>query len=84
MADRSQEEAGNVSDETHFKIGQHEADIETLKRTVLAMDGKIDQLMAYQQQAKGGYRMLLAVGTVAGAAGGMLVKMLTVFARGGV
>lgn len=57
-------------------LGGLEADMKTVKAQVAAMDAKLDKLALCMASAKGGYKALLAIGAAAGAAGGLLVKVV--------
>lgn len=50
--------------------------MKTVKAQLTAMSEKIDKLTVCMAMARGGYKTLIGVGAVAGAAGGFLVKVL--------
>ena len=57
-------------------LGGLEADMATVKKQLSDMAEKIDKLALCMASAKGGYKALLAIGAVAGAMGGLLVKAI--------
>ena len=57
-------------------LGSLEADMKTVKAQLNEVTQKIDKLAICMATAKGGYKALIGVGAIAGAAGGFLVKVL--------
>lgn len=57
-------------------IGRLEAKVEHLEKQVDSMAQKLDQLVSIAENARGGWKMLLAVGAAAGALGAFLAKFL--------
>jgi hypothetical protein len=58
-------------------IGRHDADIDNLKKNVEAIRTDLDDIKAILEQTRGGWRVLLSVATVAGAAGAGLAKFFS-------
>lgn len=70
-----------MENEVHRTIGQHDAQIEALQKQVAAlhadMTGVLNELRTINStlsEAKGGWRMLLAVGGLAATVGAMVAK----------
>lgn len=71
-----------MSDDTQRVIGAHDAKLDNHDDRITRIEEKVDRLLAYQQQAKGGYRMLIAVGTLAGGVGAVATKVLAGLMKG--
>jgi hypothetical protein len=71
-----------MSDDTHFTLGTHEADIRTVKQELHAVREELVAIRVLLAETKGGVRMLLAVGSIGGAIGAALVKALA-YVKGG-
>lgn len=65
-----------MSDTIHRDIGRHDEAIETLKEEVSEMRKDLAEIKAILSQAKGGWRTLVAVGSIAGAIGAAIVKLI--------
>ena len=63
-------------------IGAHAEAIETLKNEVRAMRKELSEIKVLLSEAKGGVRMLVAVGSIGGAIGAAFVKAIA-FIKGG-
>jgi hypothetical protein len=70
----------------HRDLGRHDAQIEALERDIQrltqvvdAMDTKLGEIHTTLAEAKGGWRVLLAVGGIAGTLGAGLAKAVTYF-----
>lgn len=64
-------------DETAFTLGAHQADIAQLKADMAAMRSDMKEIKETLLQAKGGWRMLMAVGglgSALGAVGGWIAS----------
>ena len=72
-----------MSDETYRAIGRLEEAVETLKGEVVSMRKDMTEIVALAHQARGGLRMLSAVGVIAGVIGGALGGLLMKFKGGG-
>jgi len=64
------------ADITHFTLGEHEADIRSVKAQLATMSEELTAIRVLLAETKGGVRMLVAVGTIGGAVGGALVKLI--------
>lgn len=64
-----------MSDEIHRDIGRHDEAIENLKTEVAAMRVDVAAIKSMMEQTKGGWKTLLAVGTLAGGVGAWVVKI---------
>lgn len=71
-----------MSDDTQFTLGEHEADLRAVKQELSAMRSELTSIRLLLAETKGGVRMLIAVSTVGGAFGAMLVKALA-YLKGG-
>jgi len=65
-----------MTDEVQRDLGRMEAQITTLISQVSALNVKVAAIDKTLSEARGGWRMLLMVGGVAGAVGGLLGKYL--------
>lgn len=65
-----------------FEMGRHDADIQSLKEDVRLIKGSLVDIQATLHETKGGVRMLLTVGSVGGAVGAGVMKMLA-YLKGG-
>jgi hypothetical protein len=63
-------------------IGRHAEAIDTLKAQVAAMQSDVTDIKAMLAQARGGYRTLIAVGSIGGAVGAALLKGLSMMKAG--
>lgn len=59
-------------------LGAHEAKIEALEREVHAMRGDLAEIKGLLQQAKGGWKVLLAVGSLSSGLTVGLLKFMAV------
>ena len=57
-------------------LGYFEAQIETLVSGMAKLETKVDRIERTLSEAKGGWRMLLLVGSAGGALGAMITKLL--------
>lgn len=71
-----------MNDELHRDVGRHDEAIETLKSEMAAVRAQLNRIEGLMSQAKGGVRMLIAVGSVAGAAGAAFMKALMMLKGG--
>lgn len=62
--------------ELHSAIGRHDEAIDNLKEEVKAMRKDLQEIKDLLSQTKGGIRMLITVGSIGGAVGAALVKLL--------
>lgn len=65
-----------MTDDVQRDLGRMEAQITALIFQVSVLNDKVDAIDKTLSEARGGWRMLLAVGGVAGTAGGLLSKYL--------
>jgi phage shock protein A len=72
-----------VSDELRFEVGRHDQAIETLQTEVTAMRKDVSEIKTMIAQTKGGFRTLIAVGSVAAAVGAAVAKGITMLKGGG-
>jgi hypothetical protein len=59
----------------HREIGALKADVANLKEDVREVRVDVKQLVAVSEQAKGGWKVLAAVGGMGGAVGAVLAKV---------
>lgn len=64
-------------------IGRHDEAIDTLKDEVTGLRKDIAEIKSILATAKGGWKTLVAVGSIAGAIGAVLIKVIG-FLKGGV
>lgn len=64
-----------LSDDTQRVLGAIEARQDSNDQRLDRIEAKLDRALAELQQAKGGIRMLVAVGSVGGAVGAGLMKV---------
>lgn len=68
-----------MTSELHERVGQHGAEIKALQSDMSEMKGDVKTILAMLNQAKGGWKTLLLVAGVAGAAGALAAKLFPVF-----
>jgi hypothetical protein len=61
------------------EFGRLQAQVETLITAVGKLDGKVDDMGKQLAEAKGGWRVLMAIGGASATAGGALSWLLTHF-----
>lgn len=59
----------------HRDIGNLQARVTVLEGQIKDMNAKLDVLLAAVTEAKGGFRLVLVVGTLGAALGGLLLKI---------
>lgn len=59
----------------HRDIGNLQARVTVLEGQIKDMNAKLDVLLAAVTEAKGGFRLVLVVGTLGAAVGGLLLKV---------
>lgn len=57
------------------ELGALEARMDTVEARLARIEGKVDELVQHLAQARGGIRMLIAVGSVAGTLGALIGKL---------
>lgn len=72
---------GSVDANLHRDIGRLEGQVRALEGQVSDMKGKVDEMHEAMMQAAGGWRVLLAVGSVAAVIGAGVTKLLGVLWR---
>ncbi len=65
-----------MSDIDPRDFGRLEAEVESLRNEVAGLRADVRELLAIVSQAKGGWRTLVMVGSVAGAIGAFLAKVV--------
>jgi hypothetical protein len=65
-----------VSDELRYISGRHSEAIENLKAEVAAMRETLDEIKGILAQARGGWKTLVVVGSIAGAIGASFAKVV--------
>lgn len=65
----------------HRDLGRLEGRMAAVEAQVGVMGGKVDEMHRAMMQAAGGWRVLLAVGTVAAAIGAGLTKLMGIILR---
>lgn len=60
----------------HRDIGSLEARMDSVERRLEKIEGRLDQLVLLAEQAKGGWRTLIAVGSVAASIGAGLASIV--------
>jgi hypothetical protein len=63
-------------------LGRHEEAIDTLKDEVSALRGDIAEIKSILATAKGGWKTLMAIGSVAGVVGAAFVKLIAMIKGG--
>lgn len=63
--------------ETQRLIGHLEAEVSNLKGQVAVMTAKLDTLIAFVEQTKGGWKTIALVAGVAGSAGAVIGKVFS-------
>jgi hypothetical protein len=66
-----------VVPETDRELGRHDADIETLKREVHELRMEVHKIAVMLSEAKGGWRMMMAVAGLSGMLGAGATKIST-------
>jgi len=62
--------------ETERALGHLEADVDSLKKDMSQMKIDLRNILATLNQAKGGWKLIIAVGAIAGALGALLGKFI--------
>jgi hypothetical protein len=71
-----------MSEEIQRDLGRLEARADSTDERLERIEGKVDQLVQWMQQSKGGLRTLIAVGTIAGAVGAGVAKAVAMVKGG--
>ena len=66
-----------MGEEVHRELGKHDADIEHLKAEVDELRADVKKILAELSKAEGGWRAMIALGTLAGALGAFLVHLFS-------
>jgi hypothetical protein len=64
-------------------IGRHEEAIDTLKDEVTALRKDIAEIKSILATAKGGWKTLMVLGSIAGTVGAAIVKLIAMLKGGG-
>lgn len=62
-------------DELNRAIGRLEGKVDSLDERLKLMDGKLEGVVTLAHQARGGFRTLLAVGSIAGVIGSAITTL---------
>lgn len=65
-----------MSDETQKELGRLDADVANLQRDMTELKADMKAVLAAVNQAKGGWKTLMLISGVSGAAGALLAKLL--------
>jgi len=60
--------------ELQYEVGRHDASIQNLEREVHAMRNEVAAMRAILEQARGGWKLMVSVGTISGAIGASVAK----------
>lgn len=71
-----------MSDIDPIEFGRLQAQVETLIAVVEKMVAKVDSVEKQLTEAKGGWRMLMAIGGASASAGGMISWAVSHFSKG--
>ena len=66
-----------MGEEVHRELGKHDADIEHLKAEDDELRTEVKKILAELSKAEGGWRAMIALGTLAGALGAFLVHLFS-------
>ena len=70
-----------MTDDTQRTLGEHQGRLSRLESDIAEVKADVKRLLAQANQAKGGYKTLMLVGGVAGAAGALVGKFLPFLVR---
>lgn len=62
-------------DETQRALGRLEGRLDAVEGLLTSLSGKVDVLVNTMAEAKGGWKVFVAVGSISGAAGAIIVKL---------
>lgn len=65
-----------MANELQYEIGRHEASIQSLQREVHAMRAELQSVRQILEQARGGWKLMVATGSIAGAIGAGFAKFV--------
>jgi len=58
-----------MADDAQYKLGKHDAQIDALDKRIRSIEEKLDEALSILNQAKGGWRTLVAIGGLFSALG---------------